>query len=262
MFLFWPLRIVNWARPLGDEFRLRLLIRDREAVVVNGALDQPIPFPELLTKKKHEPIRMAVLQDLLVLSRHFPDLAKLTKNGWPCLPYLLAQSVCAGSARYIAPNAVLGIALWLPKSLQHWVRPQVGGRLKAKVTANNAFMRLDDMLTFDWQVALGNEMVSMNEFQKLVGRSTGLVKIKDQYVLIDPNDLTKLYRQLENPPELTGPELLRAALSEEYKGGRLGLSEEVRKLVRKFTESAAQPLPSALNATLTSLSATRLRLAH
>ena len=90
----------------------------------------------------------------------------------------------------------------------------------------------------------------MNEFQKLVGRSTGLVKIKDQYVLIDPNDLTKLYRQLENPPELTGPELLRAALSEEYKGGRLGLSEEVRKLVKKFTESDAQPLPNALNATL------------
>ena len=234
---------------LGDEFRLSLLIRDREAVS-NGTPDQPIPLPELLTKKKHAPIRMAVLQDLLVLSRHFPDLAKLTKTDGPAyLSYSPAQFVQV-LLDTLPRMQLLGIALWLPKSLQHWVKPQVGGRLKAKVSGSNAFMRLNDMLTFDWQVALGDEMMSFKEFQKLVGRSTGLVKIKDQYVLIDPNDLTKLYKQLENPPELTGPDLLRAALSEEYKGGRLGLSVEVRELIKQFTESAAQPLPDALNATL------------
>ena len=235
---------------LGDEFRLRLLIRDREAPVIKGVLEQPIPLPDLLTKKKHERIRMAVLQDLLVLSRHFPDLSKLTKMGGP--EYLsYSPSLFVEVLLNTLPRMqLLGIALWLPKSLQHWVRPQAGGRLKAKVTANNAFMRLDDMLTFDWQVALGDEMMSVKEFQKLVGRTTGLVKIKDQYVLVDPDELTKLYKQLENPPELTGSDLLKAALSEEYKGGRLGLSAEVRTLVKQFTEIAAQPLPDALNATL------------
>jgi uncharacterized Zn finger protein/superfamily II DNA or RNA helicase len=234
----------------GDEFQLRLLIRDREATETAGTPTTPIPLPELLTKKKHERIRMSVLQDLLVLSRHFPDLAKLTKMGGPAyLSYSPSQFVEV-LLDTLPRMQLLGIALWLPKSLQHWVRPQVGGRLKAKVTADNAFMRLDDMLTFDWQVAMGDDMVNVKEFQKLVGRSTGLVKIKDQYVLVDPNDLTKLYKQLENPPELTGSDLLKAALSEEYKGGRLGLSDEVRKVVKQFTESAAQPLPAALNATL------------
>ncbi|GAB3952818.1 DEAD/DEAH box helicase [Spirosoma harenae] len=235
---------------LGDEFRLSLLIRDRNANSTKGTPDPPIPLPDLLTKKKHESIRMAVLQDLLVLSRHFPDLAKLTRVGGPSYlsysPSLFVEVLLETLPRM----QLLGIALWLPKSLQHWVRPQVGGRLKAKVTADNAFMRLDDMLTFDWQVALGDEMVNVKEFQKLVGHSTGLVKIKDQYVLVDPNELTKLYKQLENPPELTGSDLLKAALSEEYKGGRLGLSADVRKLVKKFTEIAAQPLPDSLNATL------------
>ncbi|MBD2699938.1 DEAD/DEAH box helicase [Spirosoma sp. BT702] len=231
---------------LGDEFHLRLLVRDRDA----SAADAPIPLPDLLTKKKHEPIRMAVLQDLLVLSRHFPDLVRLTKIGGPAfLTYSPSQFV--GVLLDTLPRMqLLGIALWLPKSLQHWVRPQAGGRLKAKVTANNAFMRLDDMLTFDWQVALGEDMVSLKEFQQLVGRSTGLVKIKDQYVLIDPNELSKLYKQLENPPEVTGSDLLKAALSEEYRGSRLGLSAEVQKLVKQFTESSSQPLPDSLNATL------------
>jgi uncharacterized Zn finger protein/superfamily II DNA or RNA helicase len=234
----------------GDELRLRLLVRDREAPTDKGVVDQPIPLPDLLTKKKHAAIRMAVLQDLLVLSRHFPDLSKLTKIGGPeFLTY--SPSLFVDVLLNTLPRMqLLGIALWLPKSLQHWVRPQAGGRLKAKVTADNAFMRLDDMLTFDWQVALGEEMMSVKEFQQLVGQTTGLVKIKDQYVLIDPDELKKLYKQLENPPELTGSDLLKAALSEEYKGSRLGLSAEVRKLVKQFTESAAQPLPDALNATL------------
>ena len=156
---------------------------------------------------------------------------------------------------------LLGIALWLPKSLQHWVRPQAGGRLKAKVTANNAFMRLDDMLTFDWQVALGDEMVSVKEFQKLVGRSTGLVKIKDQYVLIDPNDLTKLYKQLENPPELTGSELLEPPCQKNTKAGDWGYRPRCEALIKQFTESAAQPLPDCAEGYASPLPAPRIRLA-
>ena len=231
---------------LGDEFRLSLLIRDREA----GGATAPIPLPELLTEKRHAGIRMAVLQDLLVLSRHFPDLAKLTQKDGPSHLFYKPQDFVKVLLETLPRMQLLGIALLLPRSLRHWVRPQVSGRLKAQVTASNAFMRLDDMLSFDWQVALGDEMVNVREFQKLVNNSTGLVKIKDQYVLLDPADLTKLYKQLENPPDLTGPELLRAALTEEYKGGRLGISEEVRKLIKKFTDSPEQALPDALNATL------------
>lgn len=240
---------------LGDEFRLSLLIRDREAPTVKGTPTAPIPLTDLLTNKSvgidpYKRIRMDVLQDLLVLARHFPDLAKLTKTGGPAFLAYSPEQFVKILLDTLPRMQLLGISLLLPKSLRHWVRPAAGGRLKAKVTANNAFMRLDDMLTFDWQVALGSEMVSVKEFQKLVGRTTGLVKIKDQYVLVDPDDLTKLYKQLENPPELTGTELLRAALSEEYKGGRLGLSTEVRELVKQFTESASQPLPDSLDATL------------
>ena len=231
---------------MGDEFRLSLLIRDREAANATA----PIPLTELLTEKRHAGIRMAVLQDLLVLSRHFPDLAKLTQKDGPSHLFYKPQDFVKVLLETLPRMQLLGIALLLPRSLRHWVRPQAGARLKAKVTANNAFMRLDDMLAFDWQVALGDEMVNVREFQKLVNNSTGLVKIKDQYVLLDPADLTKLYKQLENPPELTGSELLRAALTEEYKGGRLGISAEVRGLIKKFTDSPEQTLPDTLNATL------------
>lgn len=268
---------------LGDEFRVSLLIRDNEAVkkpqpVLEPAkktsastrrpggtkksttteasnrpsVAPPTPLPDILREKQYAGIRMAVLQDLLVLSRHFPDLAQLTRTDGPAALYYKAADFVKVLLETLPRMQLLGISLLLPKSLRHWVRPSAGGRLrmKAKSTANNAFMRLDDMLTFDWQVALGDEMVSVKEFQKLVNNSTGLVKIKDQYVLVDPNEMAKLYKQLENPPELTGAELLRAALSEEYKGGRIGLSEEVRDIIKQFTDTQNQPLPDDLRANL------------
>lgn len=260
----------------SEEFRVSLLIRDNEVAkktdpepvkkAVRGsskktastkALDRtavapPIPLPDILREKQYAGIRMAVLQDLLVLSRHFPDLAQLTRTDGPAALYYKSADFVKVLLEALPRMQLLGISLLLPKSLRHWVKPSAGVRLRGKtnVTANNAFMRLDDMLTFDWQVALGNEMVSVKEFQKLVNNSTGLVKIKDQYVLVDPNEMAKLYKQLENPPELTGAEMLRAALSEEYKGGRVGISEDVRDIIKQFTDAQSQPLPDNLLANL------------
>ncbi len=254
---------------LSDEFSVSLLIRDNEATTpaqsaetpkksartaAKPSVAPPIPLSEILHQKQYAGTRMAVLQDLLVLSRHFPDLAQLTKTDGPSALYYKPDDFVKVLLETLPRMQLLGIALLLPKSLRHWVKPSAGGRLRAKAkgsgSGSTSFMRLDDMLTFDWQVALGDEMVNMKEFQRLVNNSTGLVKIKDQYVLIDPNDLTKLYKQLENPPELTGTDLLRAALSEEYKGGRLGISEDVRDIIKQFTDTQNQVLPERLKASL------------
>ncbi|AQG81775.1 DEAD/DEAH box helicase [Spirosoma montaniterrae] len=241
---FVPILVVEDSE-LGDEFRMSLLVRDREASATSA-----VPLTEVLTQKQYASIRMAVLQDMLVLSRHFPDLTQLTKADGAAHLFYKPDAFVKILLETLPRMQLLGIALWLPKSLQHWVRPHIGGRLKAKVTASNAFMKLDDMLSFDWQVALGDQMVNVSEFEQLVNRRTGLVKIKDQYVLLDPNDLAKLKKQLETPPELTGAELLKAALAEEYKGNRVGISPDVYELIRQFTDAQAQPLPSALNAQL------------
>ena len=258
---------------LGDEFRISLLIRDNDAqppksaeptkkttrggkkavsVAVAPLVMPPIPLPDILHEQRYAPIRMAVLQDLLVLSRHFPDLAKLTRSDGVSYLSYEPDAFVKILLDMLPRMQLLGISLLLPKSLRHWIRPSAGGRLtlKKQVTANNAFMKLDDMLSFDWQVALGDEMVSMTEFQALVNNRTGLVKIKDQYVVVDANDLTKLRKQLENPPELTGTDLLRAALSEEFKGNRLGISADVHAIIRQFTDVANQPLPNNLLANL------------
>ena len=241
---FVPILAIEEAE-FGSVFHLSLLIRDREAETA-----APIPLTEILDEKPHQGIRMAVLQDLLVLSRHFPDLAKLTRKDGPTYLSYAPDDFVPILLEKLPRMQLLGISLLLPKSLQHWVRPQVGGRLKAKTTASNAFMKLDDMLTFDWQVAVGDQMLDYKEFESLVNNRTGLVKIKDQYVLVDPSDLSRLQKQLQKPAELSGTELLRAAMAEEFQGNRIGISADVQAVLRQFTDAPNQPLPDRLNATL------------
>lgn len=234
----------------GDVFKLSLLVRDRDASEADSA---PVPLTEILDEPRHARIRMAVLQDLLVLSRHFPDLAKLAQKNAPTYLSYAPDDFVKILLEKLPRMQLLGISLLLPRSLQHWVRPQAGVRLKAKSgsgAANPSFMKLDDMLTFDWQVAVGSEFISYSEFEQLVSNKTGLIKIKDQYVLIDPNDLGKLQKQLSKPPELTGSDLLRAALAEEFQGNRVGIGADVRDLLKQFTDAEPHPLPDHLNAQL------------
>ena len=243
---FVPILAIEEAE-FGQAFQVSLLIRDRET---SDGLSAPIPLTEILDEEQHQGVRMAVLQDLLVLSRHFPDLAKLTKNNGPTYLSYAPDDFVKILLEKLPRMQLLGISLLLPKSLQHWVRPQVGGRLKAKTTAGNAFMKLDEMLTFDWQVAIGDQMLDYQEFESMVNNRTGLVKIKDQYVLIDPADLGRLQKQLTRPAELTGTDLIRAAMAEEYQGNRIGISADVQAVLRQFTDAQTQPLPNGLNAQL------------
>ena len=76
------------------------------------------------------------------------------------------------------------------------------------------------------------------------------MKIKDQYVFISPEGLKKLFSQVDKPSRITGYELLRSALSEEYEGAKVELSPEVRKLISGITKLPLIEIPAGLTANL------------
>jgi hypothetical protein len=61
---------------------------------------------------------------------------------------------------------LLDIDILLPKALQEILKPQTSVKLKRKAE-NKSYIRLDQMLDFDWQVALGDNLVDEKEFKKL-----------------------------------------------------------------------------------------------
>lgn len=66
---------------------------------------------------------------------------------------------------------LLNIRLLLPKSLQHLLRPKPSVSLSAKQSDGKSFLRLDQLLQFDWKVAVGDDLISPEEFRGLLGRA-------------------------------------------------------------------------------------------
>ena len=109
---------------------------------------------------------------------------------------------------------------------------------------------MSDLLDFNWQVAVGNVFLSPEEFDRLLGHASGLLRFKEQYVYIDEAGMAKLHKVLNAPPKIKPGELLQAALSGEYQGATVELTDEVRELIRKFTSQSVIPLPEGINAQL------------
>ena len=223
-------------------------------VLVQNRLEQqkePIEFQQILQEKLYENIRFEVLQDLLLLSNHFSALDKyLQMQGSQKMKFDGEEFV--GVLLEIIPTLQLfGIQILLPKSLKHWIKPQVSGIIKSKKASDGGgFLHLDDMLSFNWQIAVGEDLMSWNEFEPLIKGMKGLVKIKDQFMLIEQDELEKLKKRLENPPKLTGTDLLKMALAEEYQGSKIGLSEDVLVLLKDLTSPGKVKLPENLHAEL------------
>ena len=62
-------------------------------------------------------------------------------------------------------------------------------------TTGASYLSLQTLLEFDWEVALGNTHMKLNEFRELLKDSNGIVKLKDQYVYFDEKE--KKIRKME-----------------------------------------------------------------
>ena len=114
----------------------------------------------------------------------------------------------------------------LPEGLDNIVVPRAS--INAQIKANRKSdlqallnsnhqdpLVLDEIMSFSYSIAIGDEKLTPEEFEKLAKNAEGLVKFKNQYVLIDKNETEKLLKKVKNPnvKDLTKLDLLHAALS-------------------------------------------------
>jgi SNF2 family DNA or RNA helicase len=106
------------------------------------------------------------------------------------------------------------------------------------------------LFSFDWQVAIGDTVMDEAEFKKLLSKSEGLIKYKSQYIYVDQQDLQKIYSHFANTQELSAFQMLRAALSGEYLGSAISLTDEVKELIKELTNFNEVALPKGIQAQL------------
>lgn len=82
-------------------------------------------------------------------------------------------------------------------------------------------------------------------------KSQGLVKLANDYVILDEEDTKSLIKQIDKLPEkLNRHELLKATLSGEVNGAEVNIDNELMQMVTKIKEKDEIEIPKELNATL------------
>lgn len=232
----------------GTDFELSFWIDEK-----NSKVPSLLSLKELFKSERYKDIRIEVLQDLSLLADYLPAIKKMIKSKGELHVYLDGLEFAKVLLEAVPALQLLGIKVLMPKSLQKLARPQLSMSLQSSGDGSGkgkGFVSLANMLNFEWQISVGDQHLDPREFMALVKRLKGVVKINNQYVLIDEREMAKLLRQLEKPPKVTEADKLKAALSQEYQDAKVGLNEKVLSLINTMFSKEAVPVPKGLQAQL------------
>ncbi len=129
-----------------------------------------------------------------------------------------------GAHRFLREGAPMlhaaGFTVLLPS---WWQRPsaRLGARLRATsrsapgtVSAPADRVGLDALVDYRWEVALGDQPLTADELARLAELKTPLVRLRGQWVELDPKRLAAGLRLLRSTGELTVADLLRLGLAD------------------------------------------------
>ncbi len=228
-----------------------VLVYDREQA---DKSQPPVPLAEWLAEAERVD-RLRLIKTLSFLAGHFPQLSDyLAAQGAGAMHFSVHDFTPVLTAVLPSMEA-LGIRVLLPAPLRKLLRPQLGLSAQTKpgtqVFELSGIVSLDNILQFNWQLALGDRFVSKEEFMQLAEGAGGLVRWKEQYVMLDQAEVARLIDKLAaGEPELKAHERLQALFTEEYEGGPVRLGPELTRLITRLREGSAPATPPGLNATL------------
>ena len=109
----------------------------------------------------------------------------------------------------------LGVDVILPKELNNLLKPKLSLKVTKGSKTLQSFFTMDSMLEYDWQIAIGDEMISVSEFEKLLQNANELIAFKDNFVVISAEEAKALFAQINRKTKLNKFDILQAKLSGE-----------------------------------------------
>lgn len=256
---------------LEDElFQLKIHIKNRktnESVLIDDLYVNDEVFGA-----NSSDIAKIVEKQLNYASRYMPELETLFEDEsklYLNLNLTEVYKVITQTAYYLQKAQIEVI---LPDELTNIIIPRASINAKVKTarsgdlvdifnTTSTGKISLDDILDFSYEVAIGDEKISMEEFEKLAAENNGLIKYKDKYVFIDKDENKKLLEQLlkSNHTKLSRLELIHASMSGQLDKYDFDYDEAFANIIKDFNKPIEVTTPADLKGTLRPYQQTGLR---
>lgn len=229
-------------------FKLELFIENK-----TSETPQLIAIKTLFEDEALAPIKVGALQDIALLIEHFPDIEKLLNNEDFALLYGFEEFTDV-LLKILPAIQLFGINILLPKALRKLAAPKISMEITGGEDIGDfqqpTGIDLKSLLKFNWKIAIGDQVISADEFEQKVQGLSGIVKIKDQFVLVDGKEVQDLLNKINQPPKVTSNDIFQSALAKSYQGAAVKLDANARKAIKNLLKTNEVQLPQQLLATL------------
>lgn len=256
--------VLNIAKVTDEDFVMTVTLKHK----VEGCEPEILPIDVLYEDKETvfgkptEFVTSIVEKQLNYAIKYYPELENLFDEDNDLQLKLNVNEVykvMANTAYYLNKA---GIELVLPDDFGNIVVPRasINARVKAgreaelqellNFGANS--MNLHSMFEFDYKIAIGDEKISVEEFENLVKNSKGLVAYKNMYILVEEAEAKALIDKVKNPSteNLTRAELLHAALSGNIKDYEFDYDAAFANILKDLTKIQEVTVPETLKGSL------------
>lgn len=226
--------------------------------------DVPIMnFSELFieTDNKKEVIKKEISDQLYLAGNYFEPLNRYAFSEGKTPVILSMSDLLIVISQLSGILSKIDINILIPQTLKNIVVPKAV--LRAHSKGNFDFQEmfknksvgtftLDDMMDFSYEIAIGDENISKEEFLELAKSAQKLIMYKDKYILLNPDDVKNLIKKLNaaDKIELNNVKLLHGALTKQLNGFEFDYDEAFEKAIKNIIEIEDINIPDGLTGTL------------
>jgi uncharacterized Zn finger protein/superfamily II DNA or RNA helicase len=215
--------------------------------------DGPGAVPMVFGRSRAE-VATEVSRQLMVASRYLPELKTLINSRGLERPVFELSQLSTLLLHTAGLLNLLGIDLILPKALKKLAFPslQLNGKLRKPYEAGVSYLHMDELLEFSYDIAIGDQTLTVDEFKALVTTTEGLVQYRDQYLLLKPDEVARILKKLQDPlPTVqSNMQALYTLITGELDGVTFNATEAMARVKADLEHPEPLTLPAGLQATL------------
>ena len=248
-----------------DDFILTICVRRNDKKPLEE--QETIPFGDIYKMDKvfdlnGDLVVNIVEKQLNYALRYYPEMEPLFEDEDNLKLHMNLNEVYKLMAQTAYYLNKAGIDISFPPNFGNIVVPRASINAKVKTSrqaeiieflnGNTGSISLSSIFDFSYKIAIGNEMVSVEEFEKLVHNAKGIVAFKDKYILIDEAEIKKILDKVKNPKidKVTKMQMLHAALSGNLEEYEFDYDAAFTNIIKDLTKTVEITVPETLNGEL------------